>query len=195
MYYAIYRDVRDSAWRCLLNFRVNSLPVDVLGIARAANIRVVRNSLANRLEDGEKGKVLTNGHDWIIVYDDTQPVPVCRFTLAHELGHFFLGHDLKYAKYAGIQEFVGKGKSEKQADAFATRLLCPACILHDLKLTTAEQIAATCRVPLDVAARRADRMRELNERNRFFTNPLEQEVFENFRAYLSDHRHRHDYEK
>ena len=195
MFYATYRGTRDSAWKCLLDFHVTSLPVDVLAIARAANVRVVRNSLANRLEDGEKGKVLTNGHDWIIVYDDTQPVPVCRFTLAHELGHVFLGHDLKYAKYAGIQEFAGKGKSEQQADAFAVRLLCPACILHSLNLTTAEQIADACRVPLDVAARRANRMRELNKRNQFFTSPLEKEVYENFRAYLSDHRHRHDYEK
>lgn len=191
MFYATYTGIRDSAWKCLLDFNVSSLPVDVLAIAHAANVRVVRNSLANRLEDGEKGKAFTNGHDWIIVYDDTQPVDVCRFTLAHELGHFFLGHDLKYAKYAGIQEFVGKGKSEQQANAFAIRLLCPACILHDLKLTTAEQIAATCRVPLDVAERRADRMRELNKRDQFLTSPLEKEVYENFRTYLSDHRHCH----
>ena len=191
MFYATYTGIRDSAWKCLLDFNVSSLPVDVLAIAHAANVRVVRNSLANRLEDGEKGKAFTNGHDWIIVYDDTQPVDVCRFTLAHELGHVFLGHDLKYAKYAGIQEFVGKGKSEKQADAFATRLLCPACILHSLGLTTAEQIAITCRVPLDMATLRADRMRELNKRNQFLTNPLEQEVYKNFRTYRSDHRHCH----
>lgn len=185
MYYAIYRDIRDSAWRCLLNFRVNSLPVDVLAIARAANIHVIRNTLVNQLSDGEMGKALTNGRDWIIIYDDTQSIDVCRFTLAHELGHIFLGHDLKYAKYAGIQEFVGKGKSEQQADAFAARLLCPACILHSLDLNTAEQIATACRVPLDVAARRADRMRELNKRNQFLTNPLEKEVYENFQTYLS----------
>ena len=191
MFYSIYRDVRDSAWQCLLNFNVTSLPVDVLAIARAANIRVVRNSLANRLSTGEKGKALTNGRDWIIIYDDTQPVDVCRFTLAHELGHIFLGHDLKYAKYAGIQEFVGKGKSEQQADAFAVRLLCPACILHSLGLTTAEQIATMCRVPLDVATLRANRMRELNKRDQFLTSPLEKEVYENFRTYLSDHRHCH----
>lgn len=188
MYYAIYRDVRDSAWRCLLNFKVSSLPVDVLGIARTANIHVVRNSLVHELSGQEKGAALTNCRDWIIIYDDTQPVDVCRFTLAHELGHVFLGHDLKYAKYAGIQEFVGKGKSEQQADAFALRLLCPACILHDLGLTTAEQIATVCRVPLDVAAHRADRMRELNKRNKFFTNPLEKQVYNNFLTYLLDHQ-------
>ena len=188
MYYAIYRDVRDSAWQCLLNFHVGSLPVDVLAIARAANIHVIRNTLVHQLSGQEKGKALTDGSDWVIVYDDTQPVTVCRFTLAHELGHVFLGHDLKYAKYAGVKEFVGKGKSERQADAFAVRLLCPACILHDLGLTTAEEIAAACRVPLDVAARRADRMRELNKRNKFLINPLEKEVYNNFLTYLSDHQ-------
>ena len=184
MYYAIYRDIRDSAWKCLLNFRVNSLPVNVLAIARTANIHVIRNSLVNKLVEEEKGKALTDGRDWIIVYDDTQPTDVCRFAIAHELGHIFLGHDLKYAKYAGMQEFVEKQKAEQQADAFALRLLCPACVLRTLDLTTAEEIAADCKIPLDVAKLRADRMRELTKRNKFFTSPLEKEVYQKFENYL-----------
>ena len=184
MYYAIYRDIRDSTWKCLLNFRVNSLPVNVIAIARTANIHVIRNSLANKLAGQEKGKALTDGRDWIIVYDDTQPADVCRFAIAHELGHIFLGHDLKYVKYVGMQEFEGKEKAEQQADAFALRLLCPACVLHALDLQTAEEIASACKVPLDVAKLRADRMRELNKRNKFFTNPLEREVYKSFETYL-----------
>ena len=68
MYYAIYRNVRDSAWKCLLNFRVNSLPVNVVAIAHTANIHVIRNSLVNKLVGEEKGKALTDGRDWIIIY-------------------------------------------------------------------------------------------------------------------------------
>ena len=185
MYYAIYKDVRDSAWECLLNFHINKLPVDVLAIARDADIHVIRNSLVNKLYGHEFGKALTDGLDWIIIYDDTQPVSTCRFTLAHELGHIFLGHHLKYAKYAGTQEFVGKPKSEQQADMFALRLLCPACILHALSLTTAEEIATVCKIPLNMAALRAERMRELNKRGKFLTSPLEKSVYKNFQTYLA----------
>ena len=172
----------------MLNFRVNSLPVNVLAIARTANIHVIRNSLVKKLVEEEKGKALTDGRDWIIVYDDTQPTDVCRFAIAHELGHIFLGHDLKYVKYAGMQEFVGKKKAEQQADAFALRLLCPACVLHALDLKTPEEIAEVCKVPLAMAKLRADRMRELNKRNKFFTSPLEREVYQKFEAYISAHR-------
>lgn len=185
MFYAIYREIRDSAWKCLLDFRVNSLPVDVLAIAQMANIHVIENTAAMRLAPGELGKALTDGRDWIIIYDDTKPVDICRFTLAHELGHIFLGHDLKHTKYAGTKEFVGKPKSEQQADMFALRLLCPACVLHALNLTAADEIATVCKVPLNMAVLRATRMRELNKRDKFLTSPLEQSVYENFAEYLT----------
>lgn len=187
MYYAIYKDIRDSAWRCLLDFNLDRLPIEIPKITRTANIHVVRDSLVSDLLPAEKGKVYYDGLRWHIVYRDTDPVAERRFTLAHELGHIFLGHNLKYAKYAGTQEFVGKPKSEQQADAFAMRLLCPACILHTLNLTTPEEIAAACKVPLDVAALRAARMRELNKRNKFLTSPLEKEVCKNFESYLATH--------
>ena len=188
MYYAIYKDIRDSAWRCLLNFNLDRLPIDIPKITRTANIHVVRDSLVSDLLPDEKGKVYYDGLRWHIVYRDTDPVAERRFTLAHELGHIFLGHNLKYAKYAGMQEFERKGKAEQQADAFALRLLCPACVLHALDLTTAEEIAAACKIPLDVAKLRANRMRELNKRNEFLASPLEREVYQKFEAYISAHR-------
>lgn len=185
MYYAIYKNVRDSAWRCLRDFKVDRLPVNLLAIAEKANIRVISNTDAGYLLPHELGKALTDGSEWIIIYDDTQQVDVCRLVVAHELGHIFLGHNLTHAKYVNIREIDKKPKAEQQADAFALRLLCPACVLHALDLQSAEEIAATCKVPLNVAKLRADRMRELNKRNKFFTSPLEREIYENFQKYLS----------
>lgn len=186
MYYAIYKDIRDSAWKCLLDFKLDRLPIDILKITRAANIHVIRDSIVSDLLSGENGKAYYDGICWRIIYNDTAPVAERRFTIAHELGHIFLGHDLKYAKYVGTQEFIGKHKSEQQADMFALRLLCPACVLHSLNLNTPTEIATACKVPLDMAALRAARMRELNKRNKFLTSPLEKEVYRNFEVHLTD---------
>lgn len=180
MYYAIYQNVRNSAWQCLLDFQINSLPVDILKIATEANIHVIKNSLIHDLLPGERGKAYFNGWKWIIIYDDLQPTVVSRFTLAHELGHIFLGHHLAYIKYSEIQEFQNAGKAEKQANAFAQRLLCPACVLWGLNLHTADEIAQHCRVPLDIAQARAQQMKVLYEREKFLTNPMEKAVYNNF---------------
>ncbi len=180
MFYAIYRNISDSAWQCLLDFKIDRIPVDVLAIARNANITVTRNTSAFKLSNSEYGRTLTDGKSWIIIYDDTMTEEVCRFTIAHELGHIFLGHDMTYAKYSHLKEFENKPKSEQQADAFALRLLCPACVLWGLNISKAEDISVCCKVPLDIAKQREKRMRELYKRNKFLTSPLEREVYKQF---------------
>ncbi|MBR2387885.1 MAG: ImmA/IrrE family metallo-endopeptidase [Clostridia bacterium] len=184
MYYGIYKNIRESAWKCLSEFNISSLPVDILKIARQVGIHVKKNSDVHDLMPGELGKSYFNGYVWFIIYDDSQPVDVCRFTIAHELGHFFLGHDLTYSKYSEIRGFSQKAKEEEQADAFALRLLTPACVLKELDLHTPEEIAKYCNVPLSCATERSKRMKTLYKRNMFFTSQLETEVYENFKPYV-----------
>ena len=184
MYYGLYKNIRDSAWKCLLEFSIDSFPVDILKITRQVGIHVKKNSDIQDLMPGELGKSYYNGYAWFIIYDDTQPVDVCRFTIAHELGHFFLGHDLTYSKYNEIKGFSQKAKEEAQADKFAIRLLSPACILKELDLHTAEEIAKYCNIPLSVATERSKRMKILYKRDMFFTEPIEKEVYENFLPYI-----------
>ena len=184
MYYGIYKNIRSSAWRCLVDFNIGSFPVDILKIARAVGIRVIKNSSVGDLLPGEHGKSYFNGQAWIIIYNDLEPVDVCRFTVAHELGHFFLGHDLAYSRYEGAQHFTRRPKAEEQADMFALRLLCPACIIKELDLHSAEDIAKYCLIPLSIAKARAERMKTVYKRDMFFTDPLEKQVYDNFCSYL-----------
>ena len=186
MYYAIYKDVRDGAWRCLHEAGIERLPVDVRRIARKAQARVIENSLVNDLSPGEYGKAYKDKDGWIIIYDDLQPTVVSRYTVAHELGHILLGHELQHLKYAETEEFHQKPKSEQYADQFAIRLLCPTCVLWGLDLHTADEIATICRVPLDVAERRLERMTVLYRRNRFLTSPLERTLYERFKPFISE---------
>lgn len=186
MYYKIYTDIRDAAWQCLLDNNIDSLPVDVLKIASQSNIDVKKNSNLKILLPDEYAKALNNGDKWIIVYNDLNDVVDSRFAIAHELGHILLGHVKTYAKYATIEDIGIKPKAENQADMFALRLLCPACILMELDLHTPEEISAVCRVPTHWAQKRSDRMKELYKKNKFFTNNLEIEIHKNFNIYLSE---------
>lgn len=180
MYYAIYKEVRNSVWKCLTDFELDTLPIDVLKITRAAGIRVIKNSTVNDLLPEEHGKAYFDGSRWTIIYDDLESTPIARFTVAHELGHIFLGHDLKHIKYAEAFEFQKKPKSEQQADLFAMRLLCPACVLWGMNLQTSQEIAETCRIPLEIAQLRAKRMKVLYRRGKFLTDPMEQALYRQF---------------
>lgn len=195
MYYAVYKGVRDCAWQCFLDFKIYTLPVDVLKIARAANIKVVENSIVGELDPTEKGKTYFDGVNWVIIYDDRQDVMSSRFTVAHELGHIFLGHALTHTKYENVREFGKKPRTEQQADMFAIRLLCPACVLHKIKVGSAEELSEICRIPLRYAETRYDRLVELNKRNRFLESEIEKKVFDGLKPYiLSQLRQRELYE-
>ena len=185
-YYGIYRRVRNSAWHCLIDFKVNRLPIDVVGIARSAKIHVVKNSLVNDLEAGERAKTYNDAGRWTIIYDDRLSTEQARYILAHELGHIFLGHELQHAKYVGKQEVKQTPAAEKHASAFAVRLLCPACVLWRMNLHTADEIARYCRIEPALAAARAKRMKELYERNKFLTDETEQDLDKQFQDYIQE---------
>lgn len=185
MYYAIYKNLRDAAWQCLFDRKIDKLPVDVLKIAEECNVHVIRDSIVNELKPGEDARTYCNGNKWIVIFNDRNSSETSRFAIAHELGHILLGHEKAFAKYSSLEYFTQKPKAEKQADMFALRLLCPACILMELDLHTPEEISTFCRVPTHWAQKRSDRMKELYKRNKFFTNNLEIEIHKNFNIYLS----------
>jgi Zn-dependent peptidase ImmA (M78 family) len=184
MYYGLYKNLRDGAWKTLLDNNISSLPVDVASIAQASDIKLIKDSDVNILLHGEHGRVYCANNEWFIVYNEKNPTDKSRYTVAHELGHIFLGHNLALLKYGKAPKTNKKPKSEQQADMFAERLLCPACVLWALNLKTPEEIARVCGVPLDVAKRRAKRMEELYKRNKFITSPLEESVFKLFNDFI-----------
>ncbi len=184
MNYGRYKKTRNASWQCLVDYKIDSLPVNVSKIARDAGVIIIRNSDVSILRSNENGKSYFDGETWFLIYDDTNDPVVSRFTIAHELGHFFLGHAYTCAKYADYDDKGKTPKAEEQADAFALRLLCPACVLKDLNISSAEDIAKYCRIPIEWAEKRYIRLKELKERDKFFTDPLEKEVYNNFNNYL-----------
>lgn len=184
MFYGMYREIRDSAWQCLLDFQIDRLPVNVAQIAAQTDICLLNDTTARQLRCYEHGRSFFDGTHWIIVYNDRHSEETSRYTIAHELGHIFLGHELQYCCRTHVYYFPNTPLAERQADRFALRLLCPACILAALNLYQAEDITRYCHVMPSLAARRAKRMRQLCRQEYFLNTPLEQRVYEQFRPYV-----------
>ena len=141
------RKIEAAAQRCRAELHGDGLPVDVLGIMRRLDVHVVDNTAVQHtgqhLKGSELGKCITNGKTWVVIFDDTQPKDVARFTLGHELGHIYLDH-------AG-ERLRMERDHERQADEFARQLLCPRRELERMNVTDPQDVARICKVPLSAA--------------------------------------------
>lgn len=185
--YGRYKGLRDAAWRVFLDYGICALPVKVIALAKLAGIRVVENGSVHELSDREIGLSILDGEQWHIIFDETMIETRIRFTIAHELGHIFLGHDLKAGYHARKFERLGK-EEEREADMFAIRLLAPACVLWGLDLHTEKEIAAVCNISASAARQRAARMEELLRRGKFLTSPIERKVYEQFHPFIEENK-------
>ncbi len=189
MNYGVYKNVRNNAWQCLLDVGITELPVSVVKIADFFDIKIVKNSKYNWLKPKQIGiSRLTSNGRWIICYEDTEPSYRSRFTIAHELGHILLGHQLKDGEDHTRTFDKDRPQIESEADMFAARILAPACVLWGLDLHTPEDIASACNISFSAAQFRAQRMEELYRRQKFLTHPLEKQLFERFSQYIEKNR-------
>jgi Zn-dependent peptidase ImmA (M78 family) len=187
--YGKYKNARNASWQCLLDYNVDSLPVIVSDIIRKSdNIKLLKNSKHNILADGESGRTIKINDSFCVVYRDTEISRRCRFTIAHELGHIFLGH-LLINGYE-YKTFAERSDSESEANIFARDLLAPACVLHELGATTAEQIAKLCNISAEAAGYRAERIKELEIRNAWYLHPLERQVRKQFDDFIKTNSRR-----
>ena len=186
MIYGKYKNIRNASWQCIIDYNITKLPISLVSIANKSNIQIVKNSVVNLLRATERGISVHDGDKWLIVYDDNIKTSVNRFTIAHEFGHIFLGHELKKGYYA--RTFDNKPEVEQAADMFAARLLAPACVLHELHATTAEKIAEICNISIQAAKHRAERMAILEARNKYYLHPLERQVRKQFEDYIKENR-------
>ena len=185
MDYGKYKDARNASWQCILDFNINKLPVMVTDIIKKSeSIRLFKDSDVHMLEEGERGKTILHNGFFEIVYRDTEPSYRCRFTISHELGHIFLGHLLINTPV--YRTFAVRDDLESSANIFARDLLAPACVLHELHATTAEEIAKVCNISISAAVVRSERMQVLEARNKYYLHPLERRVREQFENYIKE---------
>src|SRR5580704_2925815 len=140
---------------------ITSLPVDPFALAGSRDIVV---QAKPDTADGVSGMLLRHGGSFGILYATYIPSEgFQRFSIGHELGHYFIeGHldhllpkDGVHSSRAG---FVSGDPYEHEADNFAAGLLMPAglckraIVRRDAGLTTVEALAAECRTSLTATA-------------------------------------------
>lgn len=195
MSYDDYKTARDMAWKILLECGIDALPVRPSVICDhygwvLADYHTGASSIAllglEELTKQTDGFCAVTDHFTYIFCNGALPVGRQRFTVAHEIGHLALGH-VGQGRVTTINREPNPKDSqeETQANQFAARLLAPACVLHELGATTPEAIQQVCGLSRQAAEFRARRMQELERRNRYYTSPLERQVVEQFRSYIS----------
>ena len=188
MNYKKYQKSRNCAWQILIDMKISSLPVRVTAICDELGIPVK----VTEFEDDRDGQsTIVNGQPIILINSKVKNTGRIRFTLAHELGHVLLGH-------VGTYEYVNRASSsnydsiEREANMFAARLLAPACVLWGCKVKSAEEIMRLCDISHQASEYRMNRMKELYNRNKFLTSPLERKVYRRFKKFISSYLHRED---
>jgi Zn-dependent peptidase ImmA (M78 family) len=180
--YGLYKNARNASWQCLIDFKINALPVMVSAIAKSSGILIIKNTDANLLKAGESGITIIQNNKFYIIYNNIENSKRCRFTIAHELGHIFLGHLM--INTSVYRTFANRDDTESEANVFARDLLAPACVLHELQILSATDISNLCDISLEAAGYRAERMRELENRNAWYLHPLERQVHKQFEDFV-----------
>lgn len=139
---------------------IATLPVDPFAIAAGRDIVV---KAKPDTVDGVSGMLLRHGNAFGILYATHIPSEgFQRFSVGHELGHYFLDghtdHLLKNGAHASRAGFISGDPYELEADNFAAGLLMPGGLCkrfiarRDPGLAAIEALAGDCRTSLTAAA-------------------------------------------
>ena len=184
MNYAIYKNVRNASWQCLIDCNVTALPIKPVQLAALYGIKC-KAATKEQLR-GAAGEIVAFAGKVIISFREDDPPQRQRFTIMHELGHYLLGH--LGTKPMSRSESDCRPEEEQAADKFAIDMLAPACVLWALDLHTPDKIARACNISMQAAEIRARRMDQLYRRNMFLTHPLERIVFQQFRQFIESQK-------
>jgi Zn-dependent peptidase ImmA (M78 family) len=136
-----------------------TLPVDPFHVAKAASIDVIAKEVR-----GASGMLIRVGDYFTIAYAAHLPNEgFQRFSVSHELGHYFLrGHPDAVLDASGIHVsnagFIAKDPYEQEADQFAAGLLMPRKLFTKAiadageGLAAIEHLAKCCRTSLTATA-------------------------------------------
>lgn len=193
MNYSNYSKSRDAAWQILVDYNVDRLPVKIVRICKSLGIRVKSYSSVGK-DDGYC-KMYPDAP--FIFVNSMRSSQRQRFTIAHELGHIILGHIDEY-KLMDKEPHSTDDEIEQEANVFASRILAPICVLHEIGVKTPEEIALLCNISLKSAKIRFQRLQQLEKREMefikkygkgcFFLSPLEVQISKQFKSFIKDYK-------
>ena len=178
------QDPRAAAWEVLIRMDVRELPVRVIYLCSALGIDV---RYDDSLTEGVDGKTVMHAGGPIIFLDPLATPARNKFTTAHELGHILLGHVGEY-RLVYRTRAPRENPIEQAANAFASCLLAPACVLWGCGAQTERDIMRLCGISREDARHRMAQIKERYQENQFLTSPLERKVYEQFLPFIEAHR-------
>jgi len=127
----VAKDILQEMGNPIIPVEINAV-VEFLRKIRGVDIEIYKRDLGV----GTRGIQVTEknnaGDILIIAYNKEQHVHSQRFTLAHELGHFILGHTRDgHDHFLELLDENGRDPKEVEANQFAAELLVPSIILKE----------------------------------------------------------------
>lgn len=124
---------RTQAEKLVERLNMNSLPINVTKIAKSLNLTVTSANLG----DDVSGLLISDGQNAHIVTHEENHKNRQRFTIAHEIGHYYLKHQFEagehvhvdrghYISQRGPKASDGTDIKEIEANQFAASLLMPS---------------------------------------------------------------------
>lgn len=113
----------------LLNNDMYKIPVDVISIAKSNDIKVFEASLDKKISGAIRYNKATDKFEILINKDDARVRQ--RFTIAHEIGHFFLHKEMLKDDEIHVDVLYRMtNEQEKEVDYFAGALLMNKTLLE-----------------------------------------------------------------
>ena len=154
-------EICKAALDVLSEYDLFVLPIDPRVVAEQESIAIKGFSPSS---EGISGFLMKSGDDFIIAYSERlRNRGYENFTVAHELGHYFLDGHIEEILGDGnthfsISGFTSNNKFEREADLFASELLMPGKIIEphlketEIGLSSVKRIAAICSTSLTASA-------------------------------------------
>lgn len=127
------RQIQIEADRVRALYGQRHWPVDVEQIAYAAGLRVEY----DELPEGVSGLLFVHGHKRFIVVERMEAPRRQRFSIAHELGHYFIHNSGQHAHVGrpvamarSLISKMGSAPEEREANVFAAELLMPSDLIR-----------------------------------------------------------------
>ena len=135
------KHIEAKAMELLESAGCDFIPVDLSLIAEKLNIPIHETEFT----DDVSGALIREGDETVIAINTSEPLKRKRFTIAHELGHFYLKHagtlfiDQKVFNRRDGRSELAVDRQEIEANAFAAALLMPAHRVMDAAISSLEK--------------------------------------------------------
>ena len=159
---------------------ITSLPLNPAELAKKSGIRLVRYSTyLDKTGDTQllcsDGVLLSNANPPIIVYNEKiSSKGRQRWTLIHELCHYWLGHD------------ASDKKTEQEVERLTAALISPAVVLHLCGVKSAADVAEICGISSEAAKIRFDEIERKRRAGTFMRTEEDIKTAALFLPFISD---------